>query len=155
MAHFAELDENNQVLRTVVVRNEDILDENNIEYEIIGIVHLKNLFGDHTNWKQTSYNNNMRGLYAAKGMLYNEEIDAFIHPQPYDSWTLSSITKSWEPPIPEPEMTIDELDSGRVYTWNEEMYQSGDTINCWELSEPEILDLEALREERRIAGISS
>ena len=32
MAHFAELDENNQVLRTIVVRNEDILDENNIEF---------------------------------------------------------------------------------------------------------------------------
>lgn len=78
MAHFAELDENNVVLRVVTINNE-VLRENvtsevdgmievtPIEKESKGISFLKGLYGVNTIWKQTSYNNGFRGKYAGVG----------------------------------------------------------------------------------------
>jgi hypothetical protein len=80
MAHFAELNSNNKVTRVVVVSNEWILDENGQESEEVGVQYLKNLFGDNTNYKQTSYNNNFRVRFASVGYTYDENLDAFIPP---------------------------------------------------------------------------
>ena len=55
MATFAELNDNNVVLRTLSVHNNELLDDGN-ESEDKGIAFLKSLFGSNTNWKQTSYN---------------------------------------------------------------------------------------------------
>ena len=82
MAHFAELDSNNTVLRVLVVSNDDITDENGQEQEALGITFLQNLFGADTQWVQTSYNNNFRGTYAGIGFTYDEENDVFLPPQP-------------------------------------------------------------------------
>lgn len=78
MAHFAELDENNTVLNIIVVNNEDILDSNGDEQESIGISFLQNLYGSDTIWKQTSYNNNIRGMFAEIGGTYDSTHDKFI-----------------------------------------------------------------------------
>lgn len=78
MAHFAKLDENNVVQRISVVNNEDIQDENGDEQESLGVAFLKNLHGADTIWKQTSYNNNFRGMYATIGGTYNTEHDKFV-----------------------------------------------------------------------------
>lgn len=78
MAHFAELDNNNIVLRTIVIDNNDILDNNGIESEEIGIAFCKSLFGQDTNWKQTSFNNNFRGHFAGVNDVYDSEKDEFI-----------------------------------------------------------------------------
>ena len=112
MAHFAKLDENNIVIDVLVVRNED-LDSSNEEAS--GIAYLTNLFGGI--WKQTSYNNNIRKNYATIGFTYNQDLNAFISPQPYPSWILNEITCKWEAPIPMP--TI-EIDDKFTYTWKEE-----------------------------------
>ena len=94
MAHFAEIDSNldNVVLRVIVIGNEDILDENGEESEALGIAFCKNLFGEETEWVQTSYNNTFRKNYAGAGWMYDEGRDAFIPPQPYPSWTLDDDT---------------------------------------------------------------
>ena len=86
MAHFAEIDSNlnNVVLRVLVIGNDDILDENGEENEAIGIAFCKSLFGEETEWKQTSYNNTFRKNYAGQGWFYDESRDAFVPPQPYD-----------------------------------------------------------------------
>ena len=76
MAHFAELDENNIVLRVIVVANEDILDDNGQESESKGIEFCSNLLGGR--WIQTSYNGNFRGTYAYIGGQYDEVNDIFI-----------------------------------------------------------------------------
>ena len=121
MAHFAELDKNNQVINIVVVSNDDIKDMNGNEVEEIGIAFCKKLFGADTNWKQTSYNNNMRVRYAIIDGSYNEELDTFIPPKPFESWVINIETKDWESPIGEPpELTQQEIDSGSFYQWNEE-----------------------------------
>ena len=76
MAHFAELDENNIVLQVIVVHNNELLDDEGQENEVKGVGFCASLFG-HSNWVQTSYNNNIRGSYAGIGDYYNEDIDMF------------------------------------------------------------------------------
>lgn len=76
MAHFAELDDNNIVLRVVVVSNADLLDDNGVEQEALGIAVCQQQLGGR--WVQTSYNGNFRGKYAGIGMRYDDAIDEFV-----------------------------------------------------------------------------
>jgi hypothetical protein len=78
MAHFVELDENNIILRVIVVDNFILQDESNKENEQNGINFCKSLFGG--NWLQTSYNGNFRGRYGGIGYYYNEEENEFYPP---------------------------------------------------------------------------
>lgn len=119
MAHFVELDANNVVLRVIVVSDKDTSDINGIENENLGIAFCKKLYGVNTNWKQTSYNDNIRKNYAGIGYTYREDIDAFVPKQPFPSWVLNSKTARWESPVPMPE------DAGigdplKIYSWDEE-----------------------------------
>jgi len=119
MAHFAELDENNVVVRVLVVNN-DVLETKRVltTGEVItedsqkGIDHLNDLFPDSGTWLQTSYNSNIRKNYAGKGFQYDPDLDAFIPPKVYPSWVLDTDKCIWVPPIDYP-------DSGS-YEWNEE-----------------------------------
>jgi len=121
LAHFAQLDENNVVTQVIVVANEDTSDSNGVEVEEIGVAFCKKLLGADTNWKQTSYNNNMRVRYAGIGYTYNEELDAFIPPQPFASWTLDTDTADWVSPVgPAPELTEVEIEAGSFYRWDED-----------------------------------
>jgi hypothetical protein len=79
MAHFAKLDENNNVLEIHVVSNAEI-DHNNEEQS--GIDFLIAWSNGHTYWKQTSYNGKIRYNYAGIGYKYDELADAFIPPKP-------------------------------------------------------------------------
>jgi len=82
MAHFAELDSNNIVLRVLVVNNSMMKDEQGNEVEQLGIDFLKSLLGQETIWLQTSYNGNKRKNYAGIGFKYDPILDAFINPMP-------------------------------------------------------------------------
>jgi hypothetical protein len=112
MAHFAELDANNIVLRVIVVNNSDILDQYGYESENIGIAFCRSLFGAETIWRQTSYNATFRKNYAGIGYRYDAALNAFIAPQPYPSWSLNTTTCQWDAPKPYPT-------DGKVYAWNE------------------------------------
>ena len=121
MAHFASLDENNIVTQVIVVANEDTTDTNGVEVEEIGVAFCKKLLGAETNWKQTSYNNNFRVRYAGIGYSYNAELNAFIAPKPFESWTLVEETAYWESPLgPAPELTEAQVESRSFYKWDEE-----------------------------------
>lgn len=93
MAHFAELDDNNVVLRVTVVNNDVLKDKNGIEQEALGLEHLTHLGG---RWVQTSYNNNFRKNYAGIGYSYDKDRDAFIPPKPEGNWVLNEETCLWE-----------------------------------------------------------
>jgi hypothetical protein len=134
MAHFAELNENNEVLRVIVVDNNDTSNSDGEEVEQIGISFLKGLFGNDTNWKQTSYNGNFRVRYAGIGYSYDETLDAFVPPKPYDSWIINSTTADWEAPITQPELTQEQEDSGYYYYWDETAYQQDNTTG-WILTQ--------------------
>jgi hypothetical protein len=101
MAHWAEIDENNIVLR-VTVGNNDEIDE--------GLSWLINNLGG--TWIKTSYNGKIKKNYAGIGYTYDELLDAFIPPKPFESWLLDSDTCLWEAPIPYPE-------DGEMYYWDE------------------------------------
>lgn len=120
MAHFAQLDDNNNVLNVVVVNNEDLQNLEFPESEPVGIEFLSNLFQE-TKWKQTSYNNNFRKRYAGIGFYYSDEHDAFIPPKLYDSFVFDIEALEWVPPISYP-------NDGLFYLWDEE------TLN-WKLVE--------------------
>ena len=70
MAHFAQLS-NNFVAQVIAVNNEEVPDE------ATGIAFCKSLFGEDTEWKQTSYNANFRGIFAGVGMIYDPVADEF------------------------------------------------------------------------------
>ena len=76
MAHFAKI-EDNFVSQVIVVRNEDILDENGNESEAVGQAFIARIGLDGT-WLQTSYNGSFRGHFAGAGMKYDPELDEFI-----------------------------------------------------------------------------
>lgn len=98
MAHFAELDQNNVVLRVIVVGN-DMIMENGQESEAKGIAFCQQLFGANTRWIQTSYNGNIRKNYAGIGDDYDPNRDAFIEPKPEgDGWVLDEETCRWRKP---------------------------------------------------------
>lgn len=117
MAHFAELNQDNQVLRVVVVGNNDCKDQYGQESEEVGIQFCKSLFGQETIWRQTSYNGNIRKNYAAIGYTYDDMRNAFIPPKPYESWRLNEATCLWESPVPMPEQ---DPENPAVYNWDEQ-----------------------------------
>jgi hypothetical protein len=103
MAHFAEIDDNNTVIRVLVVPN---------DAEDRGQDYLANDLNLGGTWIQTSYNANIRKNYAGVGFTYDAERDAFIAPKPFESWLLDEETCQWKAPIEYPT-------DGIMYQWNE------------------------------------
>jgi hypothetical protein len=106
MAHYAKIE--NGIVTQVIVAEEEFFDT----------------FVDSSpgEWIQTSYNNNIRKNYAGVGFTYDSTRDAFIPPQPYNSWTLNEDTCLWEAPTLHPT-------DGLMYAWNE------DTLSWDEVTE--------------------
>lgn len=112
MAHFAELDSNNVVLRVLVADNKEWCENN--------------LGGT---WVQTSYNTHggqhpegrpLHKNYA--GIGYHFDGVGFYAPQPYPSWTKDEETYLWNAPVPYPT-------DQKQYIWNE------DILNWEEITE--------------------
>ena len=106
MAHFAELDVSNVVLRVIVISNSDVNQHGGDES--VGaeeFVEALTSFGEGgVAWKQTSYNSNFRKQYAAVGFSYDSGLDMFILPKPYPSYSLDS-NGSWLAPVTYPNVT--------------------------------------------------
>jgi hypothetical protein len=109
MAHYAFLDSNNIVTEVIAGKNEG---EDGVNWE--------QWYGDFRGQvcKRTSYNTignthslggtPYRGNYAGLGYTYRADIDAFVPPQPFASWTLNPETGRWDAPTPIPFHTVDE-----------------------------------------------
>lgn len=134
MAHFAGIDKNNIVVKTIVIKNEE---------EHVGAEICENLEKDINpdtpivKWLQTSYNTNMgehllggtplRGNYAEVGYLYDDSLDAFLPPKPFDSWLLNEQKYFWEPPVPRPSddlaiapSDLTDISGWKFYDWDEQ-----------------------------------
>ena len=115
MAHFAEIDSSNIVIRVLVVPD----DQENRGQEF-----LADDLGLGGTWKQTSYNTHggvhanggtpFRKNYAEIGYTFNEELDAFISPKTHPSWIIDEETCQWKAPV---EMPVEE---DKFFTWDEE-----------------------------------
>ncbi len=124
MAHFAKLDENNIVVFVTVGRDEDDGKENELTVRTGDI------------YKQTSYNTrggvyynidgtvsldqskSLRKNFASVGYFYNEQLDAFIPPKPFESWILNEDTCQWNAPVPYP-TDAGTPENPKRYTWDE------------------------------------
>lgn len=118
MAHFAELDQDNNVINIVVISNEDIDHLSFPESEPVGIVFCQSLWGADTLWKQTSYNSSFRRQYAGIGGLYYPALDVFVAAKPYPSWSLNEADATWQAPIPMPEVP-----NGYAAIWSEQFME--------------------------------
>lgn len=123
MAHFAQIDENNNVINIIVVADLDTVDENGIEIESIGVNFLKNLFGNETRWVQTSRHARIRKRLADIGGKYDPVKDEFVLKQPFPSWTLD-LENEWQAPIPKP-------DPLKEYFWLEESQEWIEDEGLW------------------------
>ena len=92
MAHWAEIDSNNVVIRVLVTDNNDSNGDEGHAWLV------ENLGGT---WIQTSYNSNFRKQFAGIGFSYDAQADVFIQPKPYPSWALDE-NFDWQPPEPKP-----------------------------------------------------
>ena len=120
MAHFAEIDALQRVIRVLVVDDVDTQDTEGNEVDSIGMKYLNEAFGG--TWLRTSYNTlasvhslggtPFRKNFAGIGYTYDLTRDAFIPPQLYNSWTLVEDTCQWEAPVAYP-------DDGKKYKWDE------------------------------------
>jgi hypothetical protein len=84
MAHAAELDENNLVIRVVVISNDNEPEIEKFATDLFGGV-----------WKQTSYNATIRKNFAGIGYAYDEILDAFIAPEPENHIGFDEATCQW------------------------------------------------------------
>lgn len=116
MAHYAYINQDN-VVTFVFVGPDEGAEENGIES-------WEQYFSAKGKGKalRTSYNTHggihlsggipFRKNYAGVGFTYDETLDAFIGPKPFDSWVLDEATARWEAPTPYPT-------DGLTYSWNE------------------------------------
>jgi len=114
MAHYAFLDDNNIVTEVIVGRDEDDLAD--------GVTSWEDYYGAVRGQRclQTSYNTvgnthsdggtPLRGNYAGIGFAYSEDLDLFVPPQPFPSWSLNN-NAQWEAPISKPD---------GAWVWSEE-----------------------------------
>lgn len=109
MAHFAKINDSNLVTDVIVIHNNELLDENNVEQESLGISFAKTILGD-GKYVQTSYNDAFRNQFAGIGFIWDSDNDVFYEPSPYPSWSLDS-NYNWQSPVPRPQ------DSSYDYEW--------------------------------------
>lgn len=146
MAHFAKINENNEVLTVLTVNNLDVVNSEGVETESVGQQYLET----HNNWPanlwiQASYNTfqnqhlnggtAFRGNAAAVGYLWDSVNQIFIAPKPYSSWVKDIATATWKSPIGDAPVLTEQQKAETlaqthhwIYLWNE-ANQSWDLTN--------------------------
>ena len=135
MAHFAEIDENNNVVQVLCVDNQLIGEGQGGDSETAGIAHLRTINGSDKNYVQTSYNTlrnqhldggtPFRWNYAEPGSVWDPAQQGFIPVKPFASWVWNDTPKDWEPPTGYPPegtgiVAVWNEDEGRWDQWDEE-----------------------------------
>lgn len=107
MAHFAQVIDG--IVQQVLVVEQEVIDSG--------------IFGDPSQWIQTSYNTRggehllggtpLRKNFAGVGSIYDPVRDAFYVPRPYSTWIFDEQTCLWNPPVPYP-------NDGENYVWDDQ-----------------------------------
>ena len=117
MGHFAKVS-NGKVTRVIVAEADffnNFVDDSpgqwiQTSYNTRGGVHYQ----PNANEPSEDQSKALRKNYAGIGYTYDSTRDAFIPPQPFNSWTLNEDTCLWDSPAPYPA-------DGKMYKWNEEI----------------------------------
>jgi hypothetical protein len=118
MAHYALLNNNNEVIQVITGVDENIIQTDLDGTQVGGSTEAWEEFYASRPWlnaascKRTSYNGNIRKNFAGIGMTYDAARDAFIMPKPFNSWTLDEVTCHWQAPTLYPT-------DGKKYYWSE------------------------------------
>jgi len=138
MAHFAKIGMSSKVIGILTLNNKDMLNADGVEDESVGQQYLQR----HNNWPaqmwiQTSYNTHrgkhydnktgelsanqskaLRGNYAGKRYIWDEENQIFWPPKPYPSWVQDISDAQWHSPIGDvPDLGAES--TTHYYEWNE------------------------------------
>jgi hypothetical protein len=126
MAHYAQIDSENVVVNVFVGRDDVVegVDDWETYYAPQGFTVKQTSYNTHGGVHYTTDEEGnrepsddqtkaLRKNYAGLGYTYDEERDAFIPPQPYESWVLNEDTCLWESPVPYPT-------DGKIYVWDEQ-----------------------------------
>jgi len=142
MAHFAEIkSSDNKVLRVVVVNDLDVANnggeyttesENWVANNIAQSSIIKDQNGGtypETYWKQTSYNNRRRKIFAGIDMTYDATNDYFVPIKVFPSWVWDAELHTWIPPIAHCQNT----DEGPTF-WDEDnqRWRNKDNTKYWD-----------------------
>lgn len=114
MAYFAEIDNDGVVTRVENVNDTVLIDEDGVSQIQLGINFCNDTYGG--TWVHASQHGSIHKNFAAVGLIYNNLINDFIAPKPFESWVLNNETHVWEAPIVRPR-------DGNVYSWDEENTQ--------------------------------
>tara|TARA_Y100001951_G_C11219639_1_gene227949 strand:+ start:102 stop:557 length:456 start_codon:yes stop_codon:yes gene_type:complete len=146
VAHFAEVDPATNLVVNVLVLSNDVTHVDGVEDEQRGIDFLNDLYPESGTWVQTSYNTlggvhyeeggpitpddgtPLRYNYASIGDTWDEANGAFVKPQLFPSWALSS-NFEWEPPTPRPEVPMTVEHEGVTYHGFVHYYWDEDTTS--------------------------
>ena len=159
MAHFAKINENNEVLSVLTVNDSDVVNSEGVETESVGQQYLET----HNNWPahlwiQTSYNTSsnkyynqdnteedqskaFRGNYAGVGFTWDAVNQIFWSNKPFVSWVKDIPSASWKSPLGNnPNISSEQAAQNTAgthmwrYNWNETAYQADNTTG-WELTD--------------------
>jgi len=141
MAHFAKINDDNEVINVLTVNDADVLNDQNVETESVGQTYLET----HNNWPankwiQCSYNTfknthreggtPFRGNFPSVGFTWDSTNNIFWEPKPFSSWVKHNDSATWKSPIGDaPALTTEEEEAGKYYLWNE-------TDQSWDLTTP-------------------
>ena len=131
MAHFAKLDQDNNVIWVTPVQDSICEDNEQKGIDYLTKVHNWPL------WKKTSYNTikgkhytdgvlsadqtkAFRANFAGTGFVYDSVNDIFKEKdQPFPSWTMNNTTGRYEAPVPMPQLEVTLENAFKRYEWNE------------------------------------
>ena len=114
---FAELDENDKVIKVIALSKDKCKNLDYPESEEAGKEYVKNI-GLPGKWVQTSYAKENNSAYVnVIGGVYSKSKQKVIPNQPYPSWTYNEQKNRWYAPVSHP-------DDNNIYIWDEEN-------KCW------------------------
>lgn len=112
MAHFAEIDENDTVLRVLVVPDDQ---------EHRGQDYLAVDLGLGGTWVQCSYTGSFGKNYPGPGWKYDRDFSGFDDPTPpWPSWVINRATGRWDSPVPRPQLPPE---APFMWAWDEDAGQ--------------------------------
>ena len=131
MAHFAKIDENNNVVDCIVLHNDVVTSEE------AGKEFIQNVLKKDGTWLQTSYNTEagehklggtpFRGNFGIKGCTWEPISQVFMPEKPFPSWVISNTAPKWTSPHGDaPELTEEQQAQNTAgtndwyYGWNED-----------------------------------
>ena len=78
-------------------------------------------------WLRTAKDGSIRSKYAGINDEFDEENDRFLPPRPHGAWVFNETSYEYEAPISRPDLTDEERNAGKYYSWDDNSYIEDNT----------------------------